>query len=926
MSVQRRKKTVRTPTAALWELGLPKNKKVVDLSVREMKAFRKLVGWESGGLVVAYPTEAEGRARKKREEWKSRFAGKGNDEPCLLIDPENVKVCKRNVRRDRSTAAWFRNFMRLAEAVADLPLATFEQLVPEQPPTSVAGSFCPNCVGKKSDISLHRLFWRWSVYDPEKITCPYCGITYPHPDFPEEGRLELPRLGLTYSFYLSPEEKAAADWRDGAHASRFAGAPTHVSFSGETRRCQLSWVMGQVEPLAIAYAVTGDEKYARIVQTILTRLAEVYARYPLYSYMQDYVDADPAYAIDNIDRLPTAFKKSAFWFSYTGQGFWLSDTGQVGPVGGLYGMDSTTTSITTTTSGEFGATRIAREKTSNGETFLTLFKAYDLIKDTIAPEARKQLEQDLLLEFYLDVKGMSRNIDNKSGPGTAARVAVGVFYNDQRETEEGLEQFHRTLESLFYPDGSWKQTPIYGAKPLFENMAEVPEMLRGRVDLYADPIYRQALATFGEAATPLGTQPALGDCTVDYSLQADLVDIARVRLGVSVPRRPNSLEGFNLINPHEKMHHNGEVPGLNCLALSEKEGRYFSDGPIGFPTLGQIPRKITTKRSVFSMFNESLPPPQTRARFALNRYYQDRGLICLGFGRGAKAIQLYCVGDDGAGGHRHQDPLSVLLFAGGREIFPDLGYICDHPANAWVHHTASHNAVMVDEHPVRSTDHCVLNGFVDGGRFRFFDVTVPVSDPKDATRTAVLRRAMVLLRKKDGLPILVDVFDVTGGRVHDYLVRVNDRDRSFATPGLSFKRRRKKAYQGIATPPFDFRTAGRAHKPFSVYWGKSLRVAAHVLTPCDEVFTFKSPAWRSQEEVFKDPNWSWDALDLRMKVGCSRFVVVYEVFDGPKPHVTGVEMERLHPEVVLDLATDADTFAATIGDGCCQVRKGNRTR
>ena len=36
-------------------------------------------------------------------------------------------------------------------------------------------------------------------------------------------------------------------------------------------------------------------------------------------------------------------------------------------------------------------------------------------------------------------------------------------------------------------------------------------------------------------------------------------------------------------------------------------------------------------------------------------------------------------------------------FSAGYEVFPDLGYIADHPANAWVRATASHNTVLVDE-------------------------------------------------------------------------------------------------------------------------------------------------------------------------------------------------------------------------------------
>jgi len=61
---------------------------------------------------------------------------------------------------------------------------------------------------------------------------------------------------------------------------------------------------------------------------------------------------------------------------------------------------------------------------------------------------------------------------------------------------------------------------------LFEGMVEVPELVRGRVDLYSDPRYRSALTTYSRAITPMGTQPAVGDSPADYRLQPGLVDMA----------------------------------------------------------------------------------------------------------------------------------------------------------------------------------------------------------------------------------------------------------------------------------------------------------------------------------------------------------------------------------------------------------------
>ena len=45
-----------------------------------------------------------------------------------------------------------------------------------------------------------------------------------------------------------------------------------------------------------------------------------------------------------------------------------------------------------------------------------------------------------------------------------------------------------------------------------------------------------------------------------------------------------------------------------------------------------------------------------------------------------------------------------------------------------------------------------------------------------------LCRRVILFPKLDGLPILLDGFDVVGGSIHDYILRVNDLDFVFESP------------------------------------------------------------------------------------------------------------------------------------------------
>lgn len=903
---------VSTPEEALEQLGLPVDRRIADLTPEAMRAFRLLVGWEPGGPVVEYPTEEEREARRRWEEWKGERAGRGVGGPCLMIREENIEIFRANLKRDSATADWYERFVRLAEKVAELPLSLFGELIPAQGPWNVAGSFCPNCVGDKSDYTIHHPFWRWSPLEPDRIQCPHCDIVYPHPDFPEKGRLELPRLGWTYAFYLSPEELAHPDWREGWGSSSFGGGPTHVSFSGEIRRCALSWALGQVEPLGVAYALSGEEKYARVVETILLRMAEVYSGYPVYSYRQEYSDADPAYAVEQVDALPTPFRRAAFRYTYTGA--WRDQRE-------LHGKGETTTTTSAYPNGEWGTSRLGREKASNGQLFLTLFKGYDLIKGTLAADVRMRIERDFLLELYLDTRGLSQRVNNKTGPGAASRVAVGVFYDDGEELEAGLAQFRQVMEGQFYEDGSWKETPIYGAKSLFEGMAEIPELLRGHVDLYAEPLYRNAFETYAQASTPLGTQVTLGDSPADYCLQAYLGDLARIRLGVEIPAGADTIEGLGLLKPGRIANNSGYAPGLECIALDASEGRHFSDGSIGFGTVGHVHRRAG-RPSALGMFNGPRPPEQAPSKSALNHFFAGRGLACLGWGEGERAVQLYVNGEDGRSGHRHADPLNVTLFAGGREIFPDLGYIADHPANGWVRSTAAHNTVVVDGDSVVGTGRGELQGWEVGEDWRFCDLKVPVGLRDSGRELELYRRAVLSLRLPGEGLLMVDLFDVEGGEVHDYLVRVNDPERQFSAPELVFEEREEALFQGVATPPRDFCTAGSREEPFVARWGDDFAVRAEVLTPSDEVVWFQSPAWRNALEVFEDPERSWDSLGLRRCGGSSRFAVVYEVVGRGEGHLTGVSARSLQPELVVELQTSDGIWEVAIGTGRCRVRGG----
>ncbi|MDA0746490.1 MAG: heparinase II/III family protein, partial [bacterium] len=695
-------------------------------------------------------------------------------------------------------------------------------------PWNPGGNFCPNCVHKKSPEGINSHFWKWDWKNPDRLECPYCHIVYPNKKYPDNGTLHLPRLNKTYTFHILKEEHNTDDWRLGEKAGRFVNQPIHVSFSGSIRSMKLQWALDQVQPLGIAYALTGKKQYAKAIEHILVRMANVYPGYPLQSYFQDVVDADPGYAVDNCEVLPTVFKRNACIGVYDGRHG--------------YGHEKTTTRVTKVATGLWGSSRISKELTTTGVNFLHCFQGYDLVKKTIAPQTRKQIEQGFLLELYLDTRAYEY-VTNKAGSIRAARIAFGLVYNNKKELASGLEGFHKILESQFHPDGSMKESPIYGHKPIGEDLWQIPEMLRGTKDLYGEGLYRSAFQALADIATPLGMHPPLDDSYEYSSVPQRTADIAAQRCNILIP------------------------------------------GPQG-------------PASEFARFNTDLSKPSRRPGTgkAFNHYYEGRHLACLGYGSGRNRIQMYVLGEDGLRGHRHAGPLTVQLYAGGREIFPDLGYICDHPGNQWVKATPSHQTVTVNGENAYPAEPSVLHGFCVEGTARYADLSVHLKSG------ATLRRALTLLKKQDGLPILIDVFDVEGGQTQDYNSRVLAPPGSLSLNGPELRSRKQSLYQEHSFYPLlDFQSAGKTDCGWTATWGRGKeKVRAHIRTPCSELITYRSPGWRSQFEIPTHPRKYFDTLVLRNRKAKSRFVVVYEILGG-RPAIQSASLEDTSDLAIVNL-------------------------
>lgn len=157
----------------------------------------------------------------------------------------------------------------------------------------------------------------------------------------------------------------------------------------------------------------------------------------------------------------------------------------------------------------------------------------------------------------------------------------------------------------------------------------------------------------------------------------------------------------------------------------------------------------------------------------------------------------------GSHGHAHADKLDLTLFARGHELIPDIGYT--HTSyRPFSTSTAAHNTVVVDE------SDCSLgaNNIPWDGRIEVFEPdgkparVVSVNCPQAYGKTtAVYQRTCALVEVPGGGHYVLDMFQVVGGKCHDYLLKgdpraeqtiissmpLEKRDYTFLGPSLSYK-------------------------------------------------------------------------------------------------------------------------------------------
>ncbi len=274
------------------------------------------------------------------------------------------------------------------------------------------------------------------------------------------------------------------------------------------------------------------------------------------------------------------------------------------------------------------------------------------------------------------------------------------------------------------------------------------------------------------------------------------------------------------------------------------------------------------------------------------------GHAMLGGGHGAEQTQFHMTWSGGYG-HQHADVLSLLLFAQGRELLSDIGYT--HTLQrAWAMSTVAHNTVAIDgANQAMGSEKAPTDGslvWYEANAAHLKSVSV------DGRRVypglaKVYRRTLTVVDSS----YAVDVFEVEGGRTHDYFLH-GDADASgvaeasvplsaletLLPKNVEWRPARNGGDMAASTKPHwayghlhNLQTAkvnGAMSVTLKSNAGPAVRVTL-LAEPGSQIVTGSNPAVRGARENDSDlDQYSRPFLMLRHEAanGRSRFVVVLE--------------------------------------------------
>ncbi|MFO8078847.1 MAG: heparinase II/III family protein [Armatimonadota bacterium] len=162
--------------------------------------------------------------------------------------------------------------------------------------------------------------------------------------------------------------------------------------------------------------------------------------------------------------------------------------------------------------------------------------------------------------------------------------------------------------------------------------------------------------------------------------------------------------------------------------------------------------------------------PGPRDRPMPSHLHWGMGHAMLGVGTEAEGLQAH-LHFSGGYGHTHLDTLNLMLFADGRELVSDIGYTHS-IMRPFAVGSLAHNLVVVDEQDQRGSgiDPPADGYLVASGRPGGVQYIEAGGEGAYPGLTDLYRRALSVVECPDGSAYVVDLFRVSGGSQHDWLL------------------------------------------------------------------------------------------------------------------------------------------------------------
>jgi hypothetical protein len=310
------------------------------------------------------------------------------------------------------------------------------------------------------------------------------------------------------------------------------------------------------------------------------------------------------------------------------------------------------------------------------------------------------------------------------------------------------------IRKYFLRDGHWEDGtfsyeqmslgPLYGCPEVLQGYSDPPEYTAAdrydKLDLLSDPILRKIYLAPLRVLMPDGTGIPFSDSASGA--------------------RPNKQHA-------ETNYFWYPTPENRRVLAWVYEGKYSEAGG-EYALFRRDPEADLSKEVPLDLSAESTVRPGV-------------GWALLRTGTGKDAAGLYFKSGVYGSGHGHDDKLNIIYYDNGAELISDQGYLgARHEFTTWNHSTLSHNLVLVDGQAQRRTSAELLS-FSSGEVFQTALGESKTVYP-DATR---YERSVSLVDHGPGKRYVVDVFRVTGGKTHDFVIHGAGKD--FVAPQGDWK-------------------------------------------------------------------------------------------------------------------------------------------